>query len=85
MRPHRRQLGSFLILSSGTLLVWLLLMSLFAFALLEVTEGRTIYYNPAAKDDLNNTVNTSNIFVSPLRCPPGYGLDRFRRCRKLVY
>ncbi|XP_062533777.1 uncharacterized protein LOC134202798 [Armigeres subalbatus] len=79
-----RQLRGFLLVSSGTLLVWLL-MSLLTFALLEATEGRTIFYKPSAKDDLNATVNTSNIFVSPLRCPPGYGLDRFRRCRKLVY
>ncbi|KAL1379955.1 hypothetical protein pipiens_003683 [Culex pipiens pipiens] len=49
-----------------------------------VTEGRTIYYNPANRSKHNET-NTSTIFVAPLHCPAGYGLDRFKRCRKLIY
>ncbi|EAT48347.1 AAEL000612-PA [Aedes aegypti] len=81
MRFH--QLKSFLILNSGQILMWLL-MSLFTFALLEVTEGRIIYYNPSVKDGVNKTLN-SNIFAPPLKCPPGYGLDRFKRCRKLIH
>ena len=54
-------------------------------AMPEVTEGRTIYYNPKSNQSKLNETNTSTIFVAPLHCPAGYGLDRFKRCRKLIY
>ncbi|EAT48346.1 AAEL000607-PA [Aedes aegypti] len=81
MRFH--QLKSFLILNRGMLHVWLL-MSLFGFALLEITEDRIIYYNPKDKDGVTTMVY-SNIFTAPLKCPPGFGLDMFNRCRKLIF